>query len=74
MGNAYAYTDQPHHARASRWSISASSTGAASSRHDTLADRFDTLSARKRRRTVLLTIGGIAVSLYVLAPFCVAAC
>ena len=35
-----------------------------------LAERFDTLSARKARARVLLTIGGIAVSLYILAPFC----
>lgn len=34
------------------------------------AERFDTLSARKMRTTTLLTIGGIAVSIYVLAPFC----
>jgi multiple sugar transport system permease protein len=36
----------------------------------TLTERLDTLSARKTRARVLLTIGGIAVSLYILAPFC----
>ena len=34
------------------------------------AERFDTLSARKARARILLTIGGIVVSLYILAPFC----
>lgn len=35
-----------------------------------LAERFDTLSARRTRARILLTIGGIVVSLYILAPFC----
>lgn len=34
------------------------------------SERFDTLSARKTRARILLTFGGIVVSLYVLAPFC----
>jgi multiple sugar transport system permease protein len=35
-----------------------------------LAERFDTLSARRTRARILLTIGGIIVSLYIVAPFC----